>query len=222
MGTLKPQLGNANYCSAGQLSPLLNDPLYKTIGIGTRIFLGGAVGYISWQGTQHNPGVARTEAGVPLSPAGTLAVIGDLKHMSAEYLRGASFAGYGTTLAVGIGIPVPILNEDIVSQTAVRDDEIYAPVVDYSTSYPQSIPETLGSVNYAQLKNGSIRINGKKIPTGGLSGIHKARSIACTLKKWIQTGKLHLSSPVAPLPGADSASSFKPLRERPLRKKKGT
>ena len=44
MGVLKPKLGNANYCSAGQLSPLLNDPYYKTIGVGTRIFLGGGIG----------------------------------------------------------------------------------------------------------------------------------------------------------------------------------
>ena len=41
MGTLKPMAANANYCSAGQLSPLLNDPYYRTIGLGTRIFLGG-------------------------------------------------------------------------------------------------------------------------------------------------------------------------------------
>jgi len=40
MGILKPKLGNANYSTSGQLSPLLNDPYYKTIGIGTRIFLG--------------------------------------------------------------------------------------------------------------------------------------------------------------------------------------
>ena len=41
MGTLRPRLANANYSCAGQLSPLMNDPCYKTIGIGTRIFLGG-------------------------------------------------------------------------------------------------------------------------------------------------------------------------------------
>ncbi len=41
MGVLQPKLGNANYCSAGQLTPLLNDPCYKTIGLGTRIFLEG-------------------------------------------------------------------------------------------------------------------------------------------------------------------------------------
>ncbi|NQV04518.1 MAG: hypothetical protein HQ532_03370, partial [Candidatus Omnitrophica bacterium] len=44
MGTLKPKLANAYYCSAGQLSPLLNDPYYKTIGIGSKIFLGGGEG----------------------------------------------------------------------------------------------------------------------------------------------------------------------------------
>ena len=41
MGVLQPRMRNANYCTAGQLSPLLNDPLYRTIGVGTRIFLGG-------------------------------------------------------------------------------------------------------------------------------------------------------------------------------------
>lgn len=44
MGVLKPHLNSANYCSAGQLSPLLNDPKYRTVGIGTRLFLGGGIG----------------------------------------------------------------------------------------------------------------------------------------------------------------------------------
>ena len=69
MGMLKPRLDNANYCSAGQLSPLLNDPCYTTIGIGTRIFLGGGVGYVIWQGTQHNPTVPRNDNGTPSAPA---------------------------------------------------------------------------------------------------------------------------------------------------------
>jgi uncharacterized protein (DUF39 family) len=54
-------MNNANYCSAGQLSPLLNDPHYRTIGIGTRIFLGGGVGYVVYYGTQHDPEVKRTD-----------------------------------------------------------------------------------------------------------------------------------------------------------------
>ncbi len=106
MGTLQPQLASANYCSAGQLSPLLNDPHYRTIGLGSRIFLGGGVGYVVWQGTQHSPAAPRNEKGVPMAGAGTLAVLGDMKHMAAAWLRGASFRGYGATLIVGLGIPI--------------------------------------------------------------------------------------------------------------------
>jgi len=93
MGTLKPNAKNANYCSAGELSPLMNDPLYKTIGLGTKIFLGGGVGFVTWNGTQHNPNVPRTEGGAPTRPAGTLMVQGDLKQMSAQWLKGISMLG---------------------------------------------------------------------------------------------------------------------------------
>ncbi len=63
MGVLRPNFRNANYCSAGQLSPLLNDPYYETIGVGTKIFLGGGIGYVAWHGTQHNPKVPRRKIG---------------------------------------------------------------------------------------------------------------------------------------------------------------
>jgi len=220
MGTLRPRIGNANYCSAGQLSPLMNDPLYKTIGIGTRIFLGGGVGYIAWQGTQHNPGVARLESGVPRFPAGTLAVMGDLKQMSSQWLKGASFTGYGVTLTVGIGIPIPLLNEEITAHTAIRDDQIVAQIVDYSESYPQIVPNNLGEVSYAELKTGAITVQGKKVPTGGISSYKRAREIAAELKTWIQGGKFLLSDSVAPLPSADSDVKCKLLNERPYKKKK--
>lgn len=216
MGVLKPRLGNANYCSAGQLSPLLNDPLYKTIGIGTRIFLGGGIGYVAWQGTQHNPNVPRTESGVPRKPAGTLAVIGDLKQMRSEWLRGTSMLGYGTTMSVGIGIPIPILSEEILRYTLVRDDDILAPIVDYSETYPQRQPETLGEVSYAQLKTGKIEVQGKQLPTASLSSYPKAVEIAQTLKGWIKKGEFTLSEPVAPLPGVESGITFKNLEERKI------
>ena len=144
MGVLKPRLGNANYCSAGQLSPLLNDPHYRTIGIGTRIFLGGGIGYVAWQGTQHNPNVLRTEAGVPKRSAGTLAVIGDLKQMSPRWLVGTSMYGYGVTMTVGVGVPIPILNEEILRSTAVTDEEIYGAAIDYSDAYPNQKPDIVG------------------------------------------------------------------------------
>jgi len=216
MGILKPNLGNANYCSAGLLSPLLNDPYYKTIGIGTKIFLGGGTGFIAWQGTQHNPNVLRSENGVPRRGAGTLALIGDLKQMNPRWLVGTSMLGYGCTLTVGIGIPIPILSEEILQYTTVTDDEIFAAVIDYSNAYPNLKPDILGEVSYAQLRSGKIVIQGKEVPTASLSSYPRAVEIAATLKEWIASGKFLLTEPVAPLPGVESDMVFKPLKERPI------
>jgi len=215
MGVLQPRMRNANYCTAGQLSPLLNDPLYRTVGVGTRIFLGGGQGLVVSHGTQHNPGVVRTAQGVPKRGAGTLAVMGDLKNMSSLWLRGASFTGYGVTLTVGLGIPIPILDEEILEFTAVRDADILAPVVDYSEAYPNCQTEVLAEVTVAQLKSGEITVGQKKVVTAGLSSYARAREIALILKRWIETGSFLLTEPVAFLPGADSGYVFKPLKERP-------
>jgi len=202
MGVLRPDLGNANYCSAGQLSPLLNDPLFRTIGIGTRIFLGGGVGYVAWYGTQHNTDVPRGAGGSPTRPAGTLSVIGDLREMNPRYLTGYSILGYGASLAVGIGIPIPVLDEEVVRAAAVRDEDLVAPVVDYSTDYPQGTGKILGEVTYAQLKSGSIKLDGKEIPTASLSSYSRAREIAAALKEWIEQGRFLLTQAVELLPCA--------------------
>ena len=214
MGVLKPKLGNATYSSAGQLSPLLNDPHYKTVGIGTKIFLGGGVGYVAWHGTQHNPDVLRGENGVPRRGAGTWAVIGDLKQMKPEWLRGLSFLGYGATLMVGIGVPIPILSENILRYTTVTDEDIFAAIVDYSDAYPQMKPDILGEVSYAELRSGKITVGEKEVPTASLSSYPKALEIAQTLKKWIASGDFLLTEPVAPLPGVEAGITFKPLKER--------
>jgi len=216
MGMLKPNFGNANYCSAGQLSPLLKDPYYRTIGIGTRIFLGGGIGYVYWNGTQHNPSVKRKENGVPQAGAGTLAVVGDLKQMSASWLRGTSFLGYGATLFVGIGVPIPVLDEDVLKHAAVKDADIWTQVVDYSEDYPQGKAVSLGEVNYKQLKSGKITVQGKEVPTASLSSYVKAAEIAESLKGWIKDKKFFLTEAVQPLPGADAGISPKPLQDRPV------
>jgi len=216
MGVLKPELGNANYCTSGQLSPLLNDPYYKTIGIGTKIFLGGGLGYVAWYGTQHNPNVPRGDNGVPLEPAGSLAVIGDLKQMKPEWLVGTSMLGYGCTLTVGIGVPIPILSEEILRYTTVSDADIFAPIIDYSEAYPKMEASNLGKVSYAELKTGHIKIQGKDVPTASLSSHYKAQEIASILKVWIEKGEFLLTEPVAPLPGTESGITIKPFKERPV------
>ncbi|MGI6595391.1 MAG: homocysteine biosynthesis protein [Candidatus Ratteibacteria bacterium] len=213
MGVLKPRMGNANYSSAGQLSPLFKDPYLQTIGFGTRIFLGGGIGYVGWWGTQYNPSVKRQANGAPVSGGATLALIGDLKQMSPKFLQGVSLTGYGTSLMVGAGIPIPILNEEILDWVSISDDELYAPVVDYSYDYPNSTGKTLGSVSYGELRSGKINFMGKEIPTGSLSSYKTAREIAGILKQWIKDGKFLLTAPVFHFPGPDSKYQFKPLKE---------
>jgi uncharacterized protein (DUF39 family) len=201
MGALKPKAANANYCSAGQLSPLFNDPYYKTIGLGTRIFLGGGEGYVTWHGTQHKPSVRRTKEGMPVSPAGTLWVMGDLKKMSPQWLVGMSLQGYGCSLAVGLGVPIPILNEEIAGYTGISDQDIVTQIVDYGNDYPNGVSKSYGQVSYAELKSGFIKLNGQEIPTVPLSSLVKAREIADILKKKIAQGKFILGEPQFTLPG---------------------
>ena len=195
MGMLKPDLGNAHYSTSGQLSPLLKDPKFLTIGIGTRIFLGGGTGYVVWNGTQHFPSMlSGPDSDKECGAGGTLSVLGDLKQMSPRWLVGCSFLGYGATMSVGIGVPIPILNEEICRYAAATDEELYASIVDYSDAYPNRLPENLGTVSYAQLKSGKIQVNGREVPTAPMSSYPRAREIAYILKDQIVKGEIGRAS----------------------------
>jgi uncharacterized protein (DUF39 family) len=215
LGQLKPDIGNANYSSAGQLSPLFNDPLLRTIGVGTQIFLGGGTGYVYSQGTQHNPGILCKRGDRETYSGATLAVTGDLKKMSPRWLVGASIRGYGASLFVGIGIPIPVLDEEILYHTTVCNSELCAPIVDYSRDYPQLTGEPLGYVSYEELRSGEIEIDGKKVPTASMSSYPRALEIANILKEWISKGEFTLTEKVASLPGTNE-STFKNFNERPV------
>jgi len=208
MGILLPNIGNASYSTSGQLSPLLNDPQFKTIGIGTRIFLGGTQGYIVWEGTQFYPQTLKDEEGRVINQGGTLAVIGDLKEMSTDYIRAAIFKGYGVTLVVGIGIPIPVLNSEIMKNVAIKDENIWTEIIDYSI--PRLKKPSLGKVNYKQLREGKIIIQGKDVSTSPLSSYAKAREIAQKLKEEILKGEFLLQEPIQKFP---KESKFKPLLE---------
>lgn len=198
MGKLLPRFGNATFSSAGQLSPLLNDPYYRTIGIGTRIFLGGADGFISWVGTQHNPQKERLANGTPTGLAGTIAVTADLKEMSTDYIRACTFTKYGVSLFVGIGIPIPVIDEEMVEFLKVTDEDITVGITDYSVQRRNK--PSYGQVNYKQLRTGKIKINKKDVQTGPISSYAKALEIADLLKKKIQSSNFYLTDMVQPLP----------------------
>lgn len=211
MGTLLPRLGNATFCSAGALSPLLNDPTYRTIGVGTRCFVAGAPGYVAWQGTQHNPNQNRDDRGVPTAPAGTLAVIADLKQASPEFFSAATFTKYGVSAFVGIGVPIPVLDEDIAETLALTDADLTATAFDYGVAR-RSRP-ALGRFTYEQLRSGEIEIEGKKVPTGPISSLPAARRIADEVKRWVTDLRYVLAPPLEPLP-QPGEQGFKPLEER--------
>jgi uncharacterized protein (DUF39 family) len=211
LGKLEPHARNANYCSAGQLSPLLNDPLYETIGVGTRVWLAGAHGHVYAEGTQHAGGTRRNELDIPMGGAGTLALTADMKQMRPEFVRGVSLRGYGVSLALGIGIPIPILSPSILKRTCIRDRDIQAPVVDYSRDYAENTGRVLAHVTYEQLRSGTITVQGRPVAVGSLSSYHKALEVAHLLADEIRRGDFPLSAPIAPLP---RDSMMKPLAVR--------
>ncbi len=202
MGVLRPRMANATFSSAGELSPLLNDPYYWTLGTGTRIFLGGAQGYVVGAGTQHAPDTPRTGRGVPRGGAGTLMLTGDLKRMDARYLRGASLVGYGTSLMVGVGVPIPVLNEELAWMTGVSNRDLVCPVVDYGDDYPHGTGGPLAEVSYADCMAGEIQVSGRSVPTSPLSSLPRAREIASVLAGWIRDGRFLLGEPQETLPTA--------------------
>jgi len=198
MGTLLPKYGNVTYSGAGVLSPLNKDPNYETIGVGTRIFLGGAQGYIFWEGTQHNP----------TKSLGTIMTVGNLKEMDARFIRGAKMERYGTTLFVGLGIPIPIINERVARTTGADDDEIKTNIVDYGV--PRRDRPTLREVTYAELKSGKVRLGDRDVLVSSLSSFKRAREVADVLKKWIVDKEFFISEPVEKLP-ADEV--FRPMKQ---------
>ncbi|MGE5656878.1 MAG: homocysteine biosynthesis protein [Actinomycetota bacterium] len=198
LGPLQPHLGNAVYSNPGAMSPLLNDPDLHLIGIGTRIFLGGGIGYITWEGTQHFPLQKRLPNRTPIGPAATLALIGDAKQMSSKWVRGCYFKNYGPSLMLGVGIPFPVLNESVVAHCAIQDKDIVAPVIDFAI--PRRVRPTFGLFSYAQLKSGRITIEGKTVRVAPLVSQFLSRQVALELKQWIEAGQFSLSTPVAPLP----------------------
>jgi len=207
MGILLPDLGNASYSTSGQLSPLLNDPDLRTIGIGTRIFIGGTEGYVIWEGTQFHP-ASIVDRGKTVGRKGAvLSLIGDLKKMKPEFLQAAYFSGYGVTLYLGIGVPIPILDEEMMRAVSIKDEEIYTEITDYS--YPRLDKPSLGLVHYGQLRSGQIEINGIQVPTSSVSSYAKARLIANTLKESITNGRFFLQEPIESFP---ANRDFKPLK----------
>lgn len=197
MGKLLPHYRNGHYSGSGELNPLTNDPDYETLGLGTKIFLGGGRGYIIGEGTQHSPG----------NRYGNIMVKGDAKHMNPEYIRGASFTKYGTSIYIGLGVPIPILNMEIVEKVRIRDEDVETEVIDYGV--PKRDRPSLSKTNYKELKSGNIELGERKVKVSSMSSLKKAYEICEKLKEWIEKGVFTLTEPIEQLP---SDIVFKPMK----------
>jgi uncharacterized protein (DUF39 family) len=198
MGLLLPGNGNITYSGAGVLNPIMNDPHLRLIGGGVPAFLCGAPGMVIGEGTQHS------SAG----GFGTLMVTGDMKVMSQEFLRAATMYRYGVTLYVGFGVPLPVVDTGVVRTTAVRDEDIEVDVVDYGI--PSRSRPSLLKVTYADLRSGTVELNGEEVRTSSLSSFRKAREVATVLREWIEHGKMELALPTRRI---DPEKRVKPMHE---------
>ncbi len=200
MGTLLPNFGNVTFAGTGEISPLNNDPEYRTIGVGTRIFLCGAKGYVIGEGTQHSP------------PYATLMVKGNLKEMDARYMKAAYFPGYGATMFIGIGIPIPILDAEMARFTAIRNSEIETKILDFGV--PRRDRPVVRKVTYEELISGRVEINGEEVRVSPLSSFYMAEKIMKELKKQIERREFYLTSPVDRIP---QRAVLKPMRQREIK-----
>ena len=205
MGKLLPHFGNVTYTTSSQLSPLINDPYLETIGLGTRIFLCGATGYVTGEGTQHNTKPARKN-GVPVGPAAAIAVEANLKEADPKFIKGATFEKYGASLYIGIGVPIPILNEEIAKRTAISDEQIFTKLLDYSIQ--SRARAAVREVSYAELRSGKLELNGEYVKTSSLAPLKTAREIANILKKNVSKGEFLLTEPLQKIPERE----FKPMK----------
>ena len=131
----------------------------RTIGIETRIFFGGTTGYVAWHGTQFNTGKpVDNKNGVPVGNSATLALIGDASKMSTRFIRAAYFEKYGVSMFVGVGIPIPVLDEDMARRVMVRNSQIETNIMDYGS--PDH--DILGRIDYNSLFSGEITLNSRE------------------------------------------------------------
>jgi len=205
MGVLLPGNRNVTFSTSGELSPLLNDPFLKSIGIGSRIFLGGAQGYVVWNGTQHFTGRERNLSAIPLGPSATLAVIGNLKEMDPQFIRAAYYEQYGTSLFVGIGVPFAVTDTETAAALCVRNHQIETLLFDYGS------PErpVVGKFNYEELLSGSVILNDKNVAAAPLSSLKTASQICQLLRDSILAGEFEITAPVALLPQNQSMNKLK-------------
>ena len=197
MGTLIGKLENSTYNSSSFLNPLINDPYADLIGIGTKIWIAGSNGVITGHGSNHNPLQKRNEHGIPIGPGITLSAIANIESMHSKWVRGGYIKSYGPVLYIGIGVPIPVLNEEIAKHISISDENIYSTIVDFSI--PRRTKPIFGQCSYNELRTSTVMINKKPTLSAPLSSIAMAIEICNELKNTILKKDFLLSEKIIPV-----------------------
>jgi putative methanogenesis marker 16 metalloprotein len=111
------------FCGCGELNPIENDPKLETIGIGTRVLLNGADGFVTGSGTRSSPD----------NP--NLTGFADLHDMNPEYMGGFSTSA-GAEIINTWAVPIPVLHEGMLENILKLDKEIPLKLVDLAGRIP--------------------------------------------------------------------------------------
>jgi putative methanogenesis marker 16 metalloprotein len=112
-----PGCQEATFSGCGRINPLKNDPLLESIGIGTRILMNGAEGYVLGTGT-------RSSRERP-----NLSGFADMHKMAPE-LMGGFVTSAGPECICSWAVPIPIVSKTILAEIARPDRGIAMPVND--------------------------------------------------------------------------------------------
>jgi putative methanogenesis marker 16 metalloprotein len=131
----EPRCGGATFSGCGQINPVKNDPLLESIGIGTRVLLNGAEGFVTGTGTRsssHRP---------------NLSGFGDMHLMNPEYMGGFRTSA-GPECICSWAVPIPVTTSKILKEIARLDRDISLPIMDVISRMP------LGSADYGDVWDG--------------------------------------------------------------------
>jgi putative methanogenesis marker 16 metalloprotein len=121
----------------GQLNPLQNDPFMKTICKGAKVLLNGSEGIVIGRGTRSS------------DEKPNLMITADMMEMDPHYLGGFK-TGAGPEVFNSVAAAIPILNDDILTQTFIQNRDIGLPVTDIRGRH-----KVLGFTNYGEVWEGS-------------------------------------------------------------------
>ena len=133
--TFDPCWNGASVSGCGRMNPLENDPLLETIGVGTRVLINGAEGFVLGRGTRSSP------------DRPSLSGYADMHGMDPEYMGGFGTSA-GPECISSWAVPIPVLREGILERMAGLEGSIPLPVVDVASR------QELGRATYADVWEG--------------------------------------------------------------------